>query len=45
MRRWEGNIRVGLRKIKFEDVEWIHQVYDTISGGVLVNTVVNPRVL
>jgi hypothetical protein len=34
-RRWEDNIRIDLRKIGWEDVDWIHLAPDRTSGGLL----------
>jgi hypothetical protein len=44
-RRWEDNIRMNLREIVWEDVDWMHlaQVRDQWGGG-LVNTVMNLQV-
>jgi hypothetical protein len=33
--RWEDNIRMDLRKLGWEDVEWMHLVQDRESGGLL----------
>jgi ribosome biogenesis protein Nip4 len=44
-RRWEDNIRVDLREIGWEDMNWIHLVQDTDQWPALVNTVMNLRVL
>jgi len=34
-RRWEFNIRVDLRKIGWERVDWIHLAPDRTGGGPL----------
>jgi ribosome biogenesis protein Nip4 len=44
-RRWEDNIRMDLREIGWEDVDWIHLVQDRDQWRVVVNTVMNLRVL
>jgi Lhr-like helicase len=48
-RRWEENIKMDLKEIRWEVVDWIHVAQDTDHGRVLVNTVhrltaVNTRV-
>jgi hypothetical protein len=43
-RRWEDNIKMDLREIGFEDVDWIHWVPDRGRWRALVNTVMNLRV-
>jgi hypothetical protein len=40
-RTWEGNIRMGLREIWCEGVDWIHLTQDTDQWRALVNTVMN----
>jgi hypothetical protein len=37
-RRWEDNIRMDLREIRWEVVEWIHQAQDRDQWRALVNT-------
>jgi hypothetical protein len=32
-RRWEDNIRMDLREIAWEVVDWIHVAQDRYSGG------------
>jgi hypothetical protein len=44
-RRWEDNIKMDLREIGFGDVDWIHWAQDRDTCRVLVNTVMNLRVL
>jgi hypothetical protein len=34
--RWEDNIKMGVKDIEYEDVDWIHLVWDRTS---LANTV------
>jgi hypothetical protein len=34
-RIWEGNIRLYLREIRWEGVDWMHLAQDRISGGLL----------
>jgi hypothetical protein len=43
-RRWEDNIKMGLREIWFEDVDWIHWAQDRDRRRALVNTVMNFRI-
>jgi hypothetical protein len=43
-RRWENNIRMDLRVIEWEGVEWIHLVQDSDQWRTVVNTVMNLRV-
>jgi hypothetical protein len=43
-RRWEDNIKMGLREIGFGDVDWIHLARDRDRWRALVNTVMNLRV-
>jgi hypothetical protein len=43
-RRWQDNVRMDVRKIRWEDVDWIHLVLDRDLWRPLVNTVMNPRV-
>jgi hypothetical protein len=43
-RRWEDNIRMDLREIRSEVVDWIHLTQDRGQLRTLVNTVINlPR--
>jgi hypothetical protein len=41
-RRWEDNIKMDLREVRFGDVDWIHLAQD--RWRTLVNTVMNLRV-
>jgi hypothetical protein len=43
-RRWEDNIKMGLREIGFGGVDWIHLAQDRDRWRALVNTVMNLRV-
>jgi hypothetical protein len=43
-RRWEDNIKMDLREIRFGDVDWIHLGKDRDRWRALVNTVMNLRV-
>jgi hypothetical protein len=44
MHRWEDNIRMDVREIGWEDVDWIHLSQDRDQWRALVNTVMNLRV-
>jgi hypothetical protein len=44
-RRWEDNIRMYLREIEWEAVDWMHLSQDREIWRVLVNTVMNLRIL
>jgi hypothetical protein len=44
IRKWENNIKMGLREIEFGDVDWIHWAQDRDRWRALVNTVMNLRV-
>jgi hypothetical protein len=44
-RRWEDGIRMDLRKIGWESVEWIQLAQDRDRWRAIVNTVINFRVL
>jgi transcription termination factor 2 len=43
-RRWKDNIKMNLREIVFEDVDWIHLAQDRDRWRAVVNTVMNLRV-
>jgi hypothetical protein len=43
-RRWEDNIKMDLRQIRFWDVDWIHWAQDRDRWRALVNMVMNLRV-
>jgi hypothetical protein len=43
-RRWEYNIIMDLRKIAWEDVDWIHLAQDRDQWWAVVNTVTNIRI-
>jgi hypothetical protein len=43
-RRWEYNVRMVLREIPWEGVDWIHLTQAMDQGRALVNTVMNLRV-
>jgi hypothetical protein len=43
-RRWEDNIRMHVREIWWEVVDWMHLTQDRDQLRVLVNTVMNLRV-
>ena len=44
MGRWENNIRMDLKEVGWEDVDWIHLPQDRGKWRALVNTVINIRV-
>jgi hypothetical protein len=44
-RRSKDNIRMGLREIGWEDVDWMHLAQDRDQCWALVNMVMNLRVL
>jgi hypothetical protein len=39
--RWKNNIRMDLREIGWEDVDWIHLSQDRDQWRALVNTIMN----
>jgi hypothetical protein len=41
VRRWEDNIKMDLREIGWEIVEWIHLAQDRDLWRAVVNTVMN----
>jgi hypothetical protein len=43
--RWEDRIKMDLREIGWEDVEWIQLARDRDQGRAVVNAVMNLRVL
>jgi len=43
--KWEDNIRMNLRDMGWEGVDWIHLAHDRNQWGASVNTVMNLRVL
>jgi len=43
-RRWEYNIKMGLREIVIDGANWIRLAQDRVHWRVFVNTVVNLRV-
>jgi hypothetical protein len=43
-RRWEDNMKMDLREIRFWDVDWIHWTQDRDRWRALVNAVMNLRV-
>jgi hypothetical protein len=40
-RRWEDNIKMDIREIRFGDVDWIDWAQDRDRWWALVNTVMN----
>jgi hypothetical protein len=43
-RRWKDNIRIDLREIRWEAMDWIHLAQDRDQWRALVNMVMNLRV-
>jgi hypothetical protein len=43
-RRWEDNIKINVKEIRFEDVDWNHLDQDRDQWRALVNTVMNLQV-
>jgi hypothetical protein len=43
-RRWEDNIKMDLREIGIDGVNWIHVAQDRVQWRACVNTVMNLRV-
>jgi hypothetical protein len=43
-RRWVDNIKMDLREIGWDDVDWIHLAQDRDQWRALVNTVLSLRV-
>jgi hypothetical protein len=43
-RRWVDNIKINLRKIGWDDMDWIDLAQDRDQWRVLVNAVINLRV-
>jgi hypothetical protein len=43
-RTWRNNIRMDLREIGWEGVDWMHLAQDKDQWRVVVNTVMNLRV-
>jgi ribosome recycling factor len=43
-RRWVDNIKIDLRKIRWDDMDWIAQAQYRDRWRALVNTVINLRV-
>jgi hypothetical protein len=39
--RWEDNIKMDLREIRLQGVDWIYLAYDRDQWRVLVNTVID----
>jgi len=44
-RRWEDNIKMNLQKVGYGDTDWIDLAQDRDRWRVLVNAVMNLRVL
>jgi hypothetical protein len=43
-RRWEDNIKLGLREIEVDRANWIRLAKDRVQWRAFVNTVMNLRV-
>jgi hypothetical protein len=43
-RRWEDNIKIGLRKVGWRSIDWIYLAQDRNRWRAVVNTVINLRV-
>jgi hypothetical protein len=43
-RRWEDNIKLDLREIRFDGANWIQLTQDRVQWRSFVNTVMNLRV-
>jgi hypothetical protein len=43
-RKWENNIKMGLREIRIDGVNWIRLAQDRVQWRVFVSTVMNLRV-
>jgi hypothetical protein len=43
-RRWEDNIRMDLREVRWEGMDWIHLAQDRDQWWAVVNTAMNLRV-
>jgi hypothetical protein len=43
-RRWEDNIKIYLKEIVLEDVDWIHLAQDRDQWWAVVNMAMNHRV-
>jgi hypothetical protein len=44
-RRWEDNIKLGLREMGIDEANWIQLAQDRVQGRAFVNTVMNLLVL
>jgi hypothetical protein len=44
VRRWEDVIKIHLKEIQFEEINWIHVTYDRDQRHAFVNTVINIHV-
>jgi hypothetical protein len=42
-RRWEGNIKMGLRETGIDGANWIQLAQDRVQWRAFVNTVMNHR--
>jgi hypothetical protein len=43
-RRWEGNIKLGLREIGIDGTNWIRLAQDTVQRRAFVDMVMNLRI-
>jgi hypothetical protein len=40
-RRWKGNIKMKVKNIECEDMDWIHLAVDRVHWRALVNTIMD----
>lgn len=43
-RRWEDNVKINLKEILREDVDWIHLAENAKKWNIVVNTAINLRI-
>jgi hypothetical protein len=43
--RWEDNVKIGLKEIEWEVMDWINVAQDRVQGWAVVNTVMKIQVL
>jgi hypothetical protein len=44
MHKWENNIRINVREVVWECLDWIHLAQDRDQWLVLVNVIMNPQI-